>query len=335
VIALAPDVDALLRAHGIGGAGLAIADPGYMGAIKSRFTAGGRRYILKRISPHDVWMRDILRDRGCREFEFAISGLAERMPPGLRVPNIGAARDGDGWALLMHDLTDALLPRHGRLPHETVARIIDAVAGMHASFWREPLDDAGVTWVTTEQQLRMLSPETGRLLIERGMDFGLLRGWEVFDRLAPAAAVSLVRELRADPTPLIAALAALPQTLLHGDVKCDNIAIDGTTVWLFDWQLTQAGPVALELAWLLAVNSSRLPDSLEETAEQYRTSLERALGRRAGQLNWPRQLALTAVVGLLRYGWGKALDSDAASSEARSRELDWWCERAVAGAAAL
>ena len=58
---------------------------------------------------------------------------------------------------------------------------------------------------------------------------------------------------------------------------------------------------------------------------------ERVLG------DWDAQVDLVAIVGLLLRGWRKGLDAEAGSTlgsgvPARD-DLDWWCDRAVEGAA--
>ena len=80
---------------------------------------------------------------------------------------------------------------------------------------------------------------------------------------------------------MIRVLQRLPRTIVHHDLKIANAGIEGSTLWLIDWSEVTLGPVALDLGWLLAVNSSRLPWTLDETAERYRRHLSAALG--AGQ----------------------------------------------------
>ena len=222
MIKLAPDVATLLRAHGIDGTGADIPDPGYSTARKTRFEADGRRYVLKRIPAQGDWIRDMLRETGCREVEFATSRLPDRLPSGVATPNVGAALDGEGWALLMHDLTGALLPPDGPLPDEQFDRLVRGMAAMHAVFWRASLHDAGVALLPTATWVGCLSPETGRRLIE--------------------------------------------------------------------------------LAWFLAVNSSRLPRSLDDALDRYAAAVRSELGRRASELRWDEQLAVMAIAGLVMYG---------------------------------
>ena len=81
-------------------------------------------------------------------------------------------------------------------------------------------------------------------------------------RLLPGglAAVGLIRDLSADPSPLLAALGRLPATGIHGDLKLANVALlDDGRVALIDWSMMSLAPVAVELGWLLVSNSASLP----------------------------------------------------------------------------
>jgi aminoglycoside phosphotransferase (APT) family kinase protein len=175
------------------------------------------------------------------------------------------------------------------------------------------------------ERLLMLSEPAGERLRQAGlMQFGFASGWERFHASAPPPASALVRYLHDKPEPLLNQLAKLPQTLLHNDIKTANLALEGDTLWLFDWALAGYGPVGCELGWLLSVNSSRLPWPLDETAERYRERLRRELAAPFDDAAWKAQLAVAHITGLKMFGWGK--DGD---------ELAWWCERAIEAAALL
>jgi Phosphotransferase enzyme family len=320
--ALFPHVASMLASEGIVSPEQALKHDGYSGARITAIEQGGARYVLKRIRYADDWLMQVVGDAECREALFAASPLVDRLPHLVRTPTLTVARDGDGWAILMRDISPLLLSAQGVVQPPTTEVVLDALVAMHAVFWDDPLADAGFDVPGAREHLRFLGPDTGRKLLDEGRDFGLLRGWERFDALAPAPMSALVRRLFADPSPLLDALGRMPQTLLHGDAKLANMGIDGTTVWMFDWSFVRRAPVCAEVAWFLAVNSSRLPWSLDETIERYRARLAHALGpERWAATDWPSQRAAMFVVGLMLYGWGKALDADAG----RPEELRWWC----------
>lgn len=325
--ALAPDLTTLLRAHGLDGAREhPLSGGGYTGAGISRIQRGDERYVVKRSRCAEDWVRRLTGDATCREAEFAVSPLVARLPASVRVATVGATHDGDAWALLMRDISPLLLPEE-RISNERLDAILAAVAAMHAAFWDDPLDGAGVGWCGIAERLSLLSPRTGEMLVAEGNDFGLAEGWRVFDRIAPPAARDLARRLRDDVTPLVRLIESLPPTLLHGDLKAANMGLEGDTLWLLDWTMVSRAPVALDISWLIAVNSGLLPPRLDDVFDAYARHLERALGReRIAAARWPEQRAGAMLCGLMMYGWGKALDAVAGYPE----ELRWWCEGALA-----
>jgi len=114
---------------------------------------------------------------------------------------------------------------------------------------------------------------------------------------------------------------------MHGNWKLDNLGIDpdGRTI-LFDWELPGLGAPLSDLAWYLAINCRRLPQSKEATIAGYRSALEGA--GISTEPWWDRQLALSLLGALVQFGWEKALGG-------YDDELAWWEERAVAGAALI
>jgi thiamine kinase-like enzyme len=141
-----------------------------------------------------------------------------------------------------------------------------------------------------------------------------------------------VHALQADVSPLRRVFDALPATLLHGDLKLGNAALDDAgTLWLIDWSLVTRAPVALEIAWALTINSSRLPWPLDDTIDRYAGHLRAALGARFDDAEWRTQRHAIGIAGLLIYAWGKTLDY----VDYGSRELSWWCDRALEAADAF
>ncbi len=325
--ALYPDVASLLSAHGVSRAESPIIGGGLSGAQLSRIERGGQRYILKRLRLDGDWLMRLTGDAAYREAQFAISPLVRRLPLGVCTPSLGASFDEEGRAILMRDITDILLPDAQVVPPDDMDAMLRRFADLHAAFWDDPMTDAGVAWCAARHRIALLGPGTGHMLIREGRDFGIAHGWRVFETLAPSAAASLATRLAADMTPLFPVLQSLPQTLLHGDLKIANFGWDGATLSLLDWAMVMHGPVAIDLAMFLTMNSSVLPWTLDETLDRYAAHLERALGaERFAAARWWQQRAAIMLCGLVYYGWGKALDAEAG----RPDELRWWCDGALA-----
>jgi aminoglycoside phosphotransferase (APT) family kinase protein len=126
---------------------------------------------------------------------------------------------------------------------------------------------------------------------------------------------------------LVEALASTPQTFVHANFKLDNLGVtpDGRTVVL-DWEMSGRGAPTEDLAWYLAINCRRLPQSKEESIAAYRAALE-ACGVVTSPW-WDKQIALTLLGALVQFGWEKAFSG-------YDDELAWWEARAIEGAALL
>jgi hypothetical protein len=317
---LYPDVASMFVAEGITAAEVPFAHDGYSGASMTRIEQDGRRFVVKRASRTLDWIIQMTSDHAFREAQIAASNVLDPLAPAVRSPSIAAAYDGAGFALLMRDLSDYLLPAQGTLTSAMWDVILSRVAGLHAAFWEAPpADDLGLCGL--RERLLMLSEPAGERLRDAGlMEFGFASGWERFHDAVTPDVSAFVRALHDDPGPFLDACGALPRTLLHSDLKLANMAIEGDTLWLFDWALAGIGPVGYDLGWLLAVNSSRLPWTLDFVVGRYAYHLRAALGLRFDAAVWERQRAIAYVAGLIVFGWAKANSPD---------ELAWWSQRAL------
>jgi hypothetical protein len=77
-----------------------------------------------------------------------------------------------------------------------------------------------------------------------------------------------------------------------------------------------------DLAWYLALNAARLPESKEDTIAAYRRSLESHGVDTAPW--WDQALALELLGTMVQFGWEKALGGPGA-------ELTWWEDWALRG----
>lgn len=268
------------------------------------------------MSIHRDWIMRATDDDRCREAAFART--PSPLPAGVAHPALGATRDGDAYALLMRDITPALLPE--MIDGEATDAILRAMAALHGvpASALPPLP-----WCALDKRLALLTPQTARIASAYGAPVAadIMHGWSLFARHAPPAVDAALRALFEDRQPLLDALKPLPPMLLHGDLKFDNIGIDADgTVWLIDWAMTLVAPAAVDLGWFLAINSRRMTISLDETLARYAhfASLPADLCERHD--------AATVLCGLLLRGWRKALDAEGGEPG----ELRWWCARAEA-----
>lgn len=316
------DVDSLLRTHGLSGSGeIPFVHTGFSGATLTRVTNGDATFVLKRMAIVRDWIMRATDDESCREFELAaaVPDFGSR----IRTPAVGVARDGDGFALLMHDITPDLIAP-GTISRGQLETIIERMAELH----RIPAPARPVGWCELSSRLTLLTPQKASIASSYGAPVAddVVRGWARFGRLAPNGVVTLVEHLQGDVSPLLRALERMPQGLLHGDLKLDNVGLTpGGGIWLIDWALTLIAPSAVEIGWFLAVNSRRLPVSLDEAMSMYAEAAGISAALR------PDHDRLAILSGLLLRGWRKALDAEAGESE----EMHWWCAKAEDAAAIL
>jgi len=319
--------------HGLSGA---VEEPlehdGWSGAGLTRLTrTDGTRFVLKRDSLARDWLARTLDDRWFREAQLVLT--APPMPSPVRLPHLGVARDADGVALLMPDLTGTLLPWEQPIDLSTLDRVLDALAALHRTPWHQPLG-AAFPWTDLGRRLTLLTRRSAVTYEAEGNPVGgrFRQGWDAFDRRAPAVARRLIDRLTGEPTPVIDALTHLPVAGLHGDLKLGNVGLanDGT-VPIIDWQMTLVAPVAVELGWFLVSNVAGLPLPPDDVLERYRVLAGLPDGDR-----WRTERDLAIVIGLFLRGWRKGLDAESGLTlpygGTSNDDLAWWSGEAVAAA---
>jgi hypothetical protein len=296
------------------------------GARFERVVIDGGRYVLKYLSRDDDWIMRATGDLAYRPLLVWRTGLVDLAPDCIDHAYVGAAHDGDGAAILLHDVGPSLVPEGDTpLPLDVHLAFMDHLAAFHASTW-DFVDTVGLTPLSnryTEFAPAVVECEAA-LGFPEAVPRVMRDGWAHFPDRAPGAA-PVVGALLRDPSPLVGALETLPASFLQGDWKMGNLGHhdDGRTI-LLDWANPGAGPGVIELTWYLALNRARLPagHTKEDAIAAYRAGLE-ARGVDTAPW-WDRALALALLGALVQFGWEKALgDAD---------ELAWWEDHARAGA---
>jgi hypothetical protein len=168
--------------------------------------------------------------------------------------------------------------------------------------------------------LRVAEAErTGPDLLPKQLD----AAWDAFAEAVPDDVATEVLTAVRDPAPLAAALEAVgPRTLLHGDLRDDNLGLGGRVV-LLDWDLATAGTPTVEFAWYLCHDAWRIDAGHDAVEADYRAV-------EADNLD-DRELELGMLTGLVQYGWifGHSLriHPDPAEQRWGRTELDWWVPR--------
>jgi hypothetical protein len=302
---------------------------GKSGARLERLVIGGQPYVLKHLDLAQDWT---MRASGCLPGAPLVAwerGLLARLPACFNQPIVGVLREhGAGCAVLMRDVTPWLVPVNDEpIGLEQHLRFLRHMAALHAAFWA---CGSECEVVPVMHRYLELSPWLAEAEAAVGSAHLVPRlvgeGWPRLAEVAPAAA-AVVTPLARDPGPLVAALADTPQTFVHSNWKLDNLGTDeaGRTV-LLDWEQPGRGAALSDLAWYLAINCRRLPQSKEEAIAAYRQALEsHGIGTEPW---WDRQLALCLLGALVQFGWEKALGG-------YDEELAWWETQAVRAAPLL
>ncbi|HYN16892.1 MAG TPA: phosphotransferase, partial [Actinomycetes bacterium] len=284
--------------------------------------AGGRRLVVKHVIAGGDWIMRASHDLG-RAAELWSSGVLARVPAAIDHTVLGVERQGAGWVVIMRDVSAALVPDHVRLTRDHSRRVLEAAAALHAEFW----DDPPLQLCPLVDRYQFLSPATARREAG-GADVvpGLIEpGWERFRDLVPADVAEPVLAILERPEPFARELARFPSTLIHGDLKLGNLGFLDDRVVLLDWG-TQTGwaPPAVETAWYLAVNASRIDATREQVLGDFRAA--------EGERHDEGALRLALLGGLVQLGWDKSLHAsghpDPAIREREAADLAWWTARA-------
>jgi hypothetical protein len=306
------------------------------GASFERLLIDGEPHFLKVLSAEADWIMRVTGNTTHWELQAWRAGLYGAAPAVIDHAMVGMALEGTGssarLAMLMHDRGADLVPEGDTpLPADQHERFVDHLAAFHTAFlgW---IDTLGLQDMA--RRLLFFAPATIGPEIEAASAAGgsppgpiavAVQGWQLLPSRAPRLH-ALVRRMHAEPDVIVQALAGSPHTFVAGDWKLGNLGsrADGRTV-LLDWAYPGEAPPCWELAWYLALNRSRIPQSKEATIAGYRAALERHGLDTTGWFE--RQLGLCLVGIMATFAWEKAVGDDA--------ELRWWEAAALAGASHL
>lgn len=304
-------------------------------------TGNGPRFILKRVSVDRDWQMRTTNDHSCRSAALWQYGILDRLPPEIDHTVVACAHDEPGWAILMRDVSQYMLPYAPiRAHHHQI--FLEAMAALHATFFNDPLPaDPRLNLCNLGHVYTVMGPETGRRELDRTDDVPkrMLEGWEAVKSTLPADVANLTLDLAHNPQPLCDALARTPHTLAHGDWRHANMGLiqaEPTRTILLDWQLATHAPPGIDLARHLGANSALLPASKEETIAGYRQQLAARLGDQFDESWWQPQLALSLLGGFVQDGWAIVLKATTWHITAHQRphwqaDLHWWIEQVRAG----
>lgn len=283
--------------------------------------ADGRALIAKRVGPAADWLGRVTGDRG-RTALLWEAGAFSRMKGIVEHGIVAVEPDGDGWWVLMDDLSATFLSDERRLTRDESRRILGAAARLHSTFAGDVPN--GTTDLTA--RLGMSSPAVAEA--ERGspdlLPKQLEAAWDAFADAVDDDVAAEVMAAAADPSALAADLLAAGQaTLLHGDLRDDNLGLRDDAVVLLDWDLATTGTASVEFAWYLCHDAWRIEATHDEIEADYRAAEGSGLDPRAHELGM--------LSGLVQYGWlighSARIHPDPVERSWAAEELGWWVPR--------
>ena len=276
----------------------------------------GRELVLKQVSPEWDWISRATGDRG-RIASMWNGGLFERFPAVIDHAMVDVELEDGAWSVFMRDVSDALVPRGGRLEPAKVRSLVEALAKLHETFWGESFPEL----CGLEDRYGLLSFETARR--EEGTRVGELitRSWDAFAEHVPEDIAQIIFRLVERPNLLTEQLRGCTPTLIHGDVRLTNLGFSGDRVILVDWgERTGGAPPAVELASFLIFDGLQLGMAREDVIAHFREASGERLEERA--------LQLALIGGFVQlgsnFGLRIVLGDDEREREAARGDLRWW-----------
>lgn len=207
--------------------------------------------------------------------------VAAALPPAAPAPRLLASYDRDGWVALVYEDVEGTMPAEPWRPDE-LDRVLEALAELAAALTPAPLDGPSAA-SRLEQQF-----QGWRRTVAARSD-GVPLDW-----LDPWARRNLdgLADLEAGWKPAVAG-----DTLLHGDLRADNLLLARDRVVVVDWPWACVGAPWLDLLLMLpSVRMQGGPDPEEVLASHPvaagadRHAMTSALAAFAGMLTWQAHL---------------------------------------------
>jgi Ser/Thr protein kinase RdoA (MazF antagonist) len=206
-----------------------------------------------------------------------------------------------------------------------VRAVFGAAAAMHREFHGEDVPSAA----RLEDFLTITAPATAARESDE-LDLPpkqIPAAWDAFAQAAPGDVGAGVAALLQDPAPLATALGRDGLTLIHGDLRDDNMGVLGSELSLIDWDLAALATPGVELAWFLLQDAWRTDATREE--------LVAAAFAAEGDLLDERGLALGALASFCQYGWilghSSVVHPDPAERTWAAAEFAFWTPWVRAG----
>jgi hypothetical protein len=308
------EADAGFLAAALGRAGR----PGRVGRFESNRLDGGRisagvfalrsdagDFVLKKFLP-EPWRVELF-GTPFNEPALWAHGFTRALPAPLSCPTIDITFHrgrGECW-MLMDDVSHGVAPR-GTFDEASFRLLLDGLARLHARYWGQ-VNRVELPVLTLDQHTAICtapSAAAGGRKLPADWVAEVLEKVFLFRTYVPvllevlgSADGDFYLDLCEHRSRWLDPLSALPQTVIHGDLRRANIAVlPSGGISLFDWDFAARAPAAADLAWYWFLhfwcyppNDGRTPEDREPLKQYYLQRLEGALGtldRREFETAW-------------------------------------------------
>jgi hypothetical protein len=282
----------------------------------------GRRFVAKHLPAEGDWLTRATggRDRLRRLWE---TGLLERVGDVAdhTIVDIHSVDDHD--VVVMRDAGEELLPPSTPVARATSRLLLTGLARLHEHFRGIEANDL----CAPAARYAMFAPDFHATDAPAGrhpMADRIVRGWTIFADQVAADVVDAVFGVHRDPSVLGSELVARPGTLLHGDVKLENLGLSSDQrLVTIDWgELTGVGPREIDVAWYALKSAGRVRCTPDEIFADYDDVSPEPMDAAV--------LDLVCIGSLAQMGFRFALSAyDVGPEPAASARalLDWWTDR--------
>jgi len=175
---------------------------------------------------------------------------------GIRTPECYcAAADAQGLAVLLLEDLSPLAPgdQVAGWTRDQVILAVERLAAFHAEWWQRPELD-GLGWMPAADDAAAVQ------MASQAYQYAWGPFLDRFGELLPPDARKIGERLAAGIGGLLAAFAAPPRTIMHGDYRMDNLFFGGNDgeFAVIDWQLACRGRGTFDVAYLMS--QSGAPD---------------------------------------------------------------------------
>jgi hypothetical protein len=286
--------------------------------FESAVLADGTPVVIKHVSPDD-WVMVASGGRSALA-DLWHAGAFDRVPEGIEHAMLAVEPAGDGFRVVMRDVSEHVLAEGRVLTRDENRRVLQAADSLHRSFAASDVPGLSLYQHYDVFTLRRMDEV---MHLDTPIPSLVKRGWELFGDVAPADVNDALHVLLAEPQPLTDELAKHDTTLIHGDLRLHNLGLSDDKVVLLDWEISGEAPPAVDFAWYLIISASRIDASREQVIEDVRDI--------AGERFDARAWDLACIGALIWLGWNKAIDivdnPDPAIREQERDDLDWWITR--------